>query len=91
MREGVQDIRQHQFLVLLLVIETDFHQRRERGQRVLIGSLEEFHYRRVDVPAVAGAMGEVMESPAAPRRLLPHHLLGCEHREIGDLLAMVVP
>ena len=29
LREGVQDVGQHQFLMLLLVIEADFHQRRE--------------------------------------------------------------
>ena len=54
MREGVQDVGQHQFLMLLLVIEADFDQRRERPQRVLAGLVEEFHHGGVDMPAVGG-------------------------------------
>src|SRR3984893_4444185 len=40
--------------MLLLVIETDFHDRRDRGQRVLSGSLEKLHHVGVDMPAVGG-------------------------------------
>src|ERR1035437_5310673 len=40
--------------MLLLVIETDFHQRRDRRQGVLTGLVKVFHYRRVDMPAVGG-------------------------------------
>ena len=54
MREGVQDVGQHQFLMLLLVVEADFDQRRERRQRVLIGLVEEFHHGGVDMPAIGG-------------------------------------
>ena len=54
LREGVQDVGQHQFLMLLLVIEADFHQRREPGQRVLAGLVKEFHHGGVDMPAVGG-------------------------------------
>src|ERR1700738_3555497 len=38
--------------MLLLVIETDFHQRCDRGERVGFSLVKEFHYRRVDMPAV---------------------------------------
>ena len=54
MREGVQDVGQHQFLMLLLVIEADFHQRRDRRERVLAGLVKEFHHGRVDMPAIGG-------------------------------------
>ena len=40
--------------MLLLVIETDFHERGNRGQGVLAGSLEKLHHGGVDVPAVGG-------------------------------------
>ena len=54
LREGVQDVGQHQFLMLLLVVEADFDQRRDRLQRVLAGLMKEFHHRGVDMPAVGG-------------------------------------
>ena len=54
MRKRVQDVGQHQFLMLLLVIEADLDQRRDRRERVLTGLVEEFHHRGVDMPAVGG-------------------------------------
>ena len=54
MRERVQDVGQHQFLMLLLVIEADFDQRRQRRQRVLAGLVEEFHHGGIDMPAIGG-------------------------------------
>ena len=54
MRKGVQDVGQHQFLMLLLVIETDFHQRRDRPERILAGLMKEFHDGRVDMAAIGG-------------------------------------
>ena len=54
LREGVQDVGQHQFLMLLLVIEADLDQRREAGEGVLVGGLEEFHDGRVDMAAIGG-------------------------------------
>ena len=50
--EGVEDVGQHQFLVLLLVIEADFHQRSEARQGGVIGLMEEFDHRGIDVPAI---------------------------------------
>ena len=50
----MQYIGQHQFLMLLLVVEADFDQWRDRLQGVLAGLMKEFHHRRVDVPAVGG-------------------------------------
>src|SRR5450432_3699108 len=40
--------------MLLLVIEADFHQRRDRRQGVLTGLVKEFHHGGVDMPAVGG-------------------------------------
>ena len=54
LREGVQDVGQHQFLMLLLVIETDLDQWRDRCQRGLAGLMKEFHHSRVDMPAIGG-------------------------------------
>src|SRR5258705_10013029 len=54
LRKGMQDVGQHQLLMLLLVIEPDFHERGEGGENVLAGGLEKFHDRRVDMPAVGG-------------------------------------
>ena len=52
LREGVQDVGEHQFLMLLLVIEADLDQRRELAQLVLAGVAEEFHDGGVDMPAI---------------------------------------
>ncbi len=40
--------------MLLLVVEADLHQRRDRGQLVLRGLMEEFHDRCVDMAPVGG-------------------------------------
>src|SRR6266436_10339007 len=40
--------------MLLLVIEADSHERGDRGQSVLTGSLEKLHHGGIDVPAVGG-------------------------------------
>ena len=52
--KGVQDVGEHQFLVLLLVVEADFHQRRNRGQPFVTGFAKEFDDRGIDVAAVGG-------------------------------------
>ena len=54
LRKRVQDVGQHQFLMLLLVIEADFDQRHQLCERVLAGLVKEFHHRGVDMPAVGG-------------------------------------
>ena len=54
LRKGVQDVGQHQFLMLLLVIEADLDQRDQFCQRGLIGGLEEFHHGGIDMPAIGG-------------------------------------
>ena len=52
MRECVEYIGQHQFLMLLLVIETDLDQRRDFGERTLAGLLKESHHSGIDMAAV---------------------------------------
>ena len=54
LREGVQDVGQHQFLMLLLVIEADFDQRGDRPSARPHRPLKEFHDGGVDMPAVGG-------------------------------------
>ena len=54
MRKRVQDVGQHQFLMLLLMVEADFHQRCDRRQGVCIGLVKELHHGGVDMPAVGG-------------------------------------
>ena len=54
LRKGVQDVGQHQFLMLLLVIEADLDQRHQLGEGVLAGGLEEFHHGGIDMPAIGG-------------------------------------
>ncbi len=50
----MQDIRQHQFLVLLLVVEADLDQRGELRQALLVGGLEELDHGGIDMPAIGG-------------------------------------
>ena len=50
----MQDIGEHQFLMLLLVIEPDLDQRRQLLQRGFVGGLEEFDHRRIDMAAIGG-------------------------------------
>jgi hypothetical protein len=50
----VQDVGQHQFLMLLLVVEADLDQRRELGEALLAGGLEEPDHGSVDMPAIGG-------------------------------------
>jgi hypothetical protein len=48
----MQDIGQHQFLMLLFVIEADLDQRRQPGQLLGAGAAEELHHRRIDMLAI---------------------------------------
>ena len=52
--KGVQDVGQHQFLMLLLVVEADLDQRRELDEALLAGSLEELDHGGIDMPAIVG-------------------------------------
>ncbi len=54
LRKGVQDVGEHQLLMLLLVVEADLHQRDQFYEAVLIGSLEEPDHGGIDMPAIGG-------------------------------------
>ena len=54
LRKGVQDVGEHQFLMLLLVVEPDLDQRHQPCERRFVSGLEEFHDRGVDMPAIGG-------------------------------------
>src|SRR5258708_626009 len=54
LRKRMQDVGQHQFLMLLLVVETDLYQRRDRGQGFVPCLMKEFHDGRIDMTAVGG-------------------------------------
>ena len=95
MRKRVQDVGQHQFLVLLLVIETDFDQRHEFGERVLAGLVKEFHDRGVDVPAIGGDLfrartGEVAALVAGVART-GTDIIGIEQIGIIGMEGLVIP
>ena len=73
MRESMQDVGQHELLVLLLMVEADLHERRQRGQGFVVRFMEEFHDRGIDMPAIGGdflgaGAGEVAALvPGVPR------------------------
>ena len=52
LRKGVKNVGQHQFLMLLLMVEADLDQRRDRGQLVVGSLVKELHGCRVDVTAI---------------------------------------
>jgi hypothetical protein len=52
--EGVQDVGQHQFLMLLFVVEADLQQRHQARQRRFVGLMEKFYHGGVDMLAVGG-------------------------------------
>ena len=65
----MQDVGQHQLLMLLLVVEADFDQWRNRGQLVVTGFTEELHDRGIDVAAIGGDfLGRGPGQIAAPAR-----------------------
>src|SRR6185437_16501267 len=53
-RERVQDVRQHQFLMLLLMVEPDLDQRGDFLQRGLARRLEESDDGSIDMTSVGG-------------------------------------
>jgi hypothetical protein len=52
LREGMQDIGEHQFLMLLLMVEPNLNQRRDLAKLVLAGLAEEFDDGRIDMATV---------------------------------------
>ena len=54
LRERVQDVGEHQFLMLLLVIEADLDQGRDGFEGVLARCAEEGHHGGVDMAAIGG-------------------------------------
>jgi len=50
----VQDVGQHQFLMLLLVVEADLQKRHQACKRGLVSLVEKFYDGGVDVAAVGG-------------------------------------
>ena len=52
LREGVQDVGQHQFLMLLLVVEADLDQRRELASVASSAVCEELDHRGIDMRAI---------------------------------------
>src|SRR3569623_137341 len=54
LREGVEDVGVHQLLMLLFVIEADFHQRRDLAQFLLVRIFEECDHLRIDILTIGG-------------------------------------
>ena len=54
LRECMEDVRQHQLLVLLLVIEPDFDEWLKAGPRIRAALAEEFHHGGIDMATVGG-------------------------------------
>jgi len=50
----MQDVGQHQFLMLLFVVEADLHEGSDGGQLVVGGLAKEFYDRCIDVAPVGG-------------------------------------
>ena len=52
LREGVQDVGEHQFLMLLLVVQPDLDQWRQSAELVFASLAEEFDDRGIDMAAI---------------------------------------
>ena len=89
----MQDVGEHQFLMLLLVIESDIHQRREPCQRGRIGFRQEFHHRRIDVLAIgrdlvgAGARYMTALGTGVPRS--GSHVIGIEQKRVVRVKGLI--
>ena len=62
LREGVQDVGEQQFLMLLLVIEPDLEDAQHLGELRLVGVGDQPLDRRVDMRAIGG---DLARRPAA--------------------------
>ena len=71
MRKGVQDVGQQQFLMLLLVMQSDFHDRRDALKRGVVRVLDQRGDRGIDMRAVGGDLVAVRarEQPAHRTRM----------------------
>ena len=49
----MKDVGQHQFLMLLLVVEADFQKRKHGCERRLIGGVEQVDHRGIDVASIS--------------------------------------
>ncbi len=93
MRKSVQDVGQHQFLMLLLMIKADFDQRRDRPQRILFGFMKEFHDCGVDMPPVGGDF--VRAGPGQMAALMTGvpragaHIIGVEQKSVIGVKGLV--
>src|SRR4029078_4499435 len=54
LREGVENIGQHQLLMLLLVMQSDLHDRYDSLEYRLIRALQQFGDRGIDMGAIGG-------------------------------------
>ena len=68
LREGVQDVGEHQFLMLLLVMEPDLEDRQDRGQRGVVRVVDQRRNRRVDMRAVGRDFARVRPRDQAALR-----------------------
>jgi hypothetical protein len=86
LREGVEDIGEHQFLMLLLVMQSDLDDRGHRFE--IVRGLDQRGHGRVDVGAVRGRFNDTRPRyKAALRPLLPRarrHVIRVE--QIGEAL-----
>lgn len=88
LREGMQDVGEHQFLMLLLVVEPDLDQRRDLAKLVRAGLAEEFADGRIDVFAIGadliGARSGDVAAMIAGMSRAGADVIGIEQeREIG--------
>jgi len=58
-REGVQDVGQHQLLMLLLMVQADLDDRQQLGEGLRIRPLKQALDRRVDMGTKRGDFGGV--------------------------------
>ena len=56
LREGVEDVGEHQFLMLLLVMQSDLDDRGHRFE--IVRGLDQRGHRRVDMGAVGGRLND---------------------------------
>ena len=68
LREGVQDVGEHQFLMLLLVMQADLDDRHDLVERRRVGALDQPLHRRIDMGAIGGDLRDVRPRDQAALR-----------------------